>query len=425
VVTVLLLPHGDVPAELADRVLHALEQALDDNRQLDVKDAGKLLADFAGEVPTDDVDAARKLAKEGEDLLADMRPREALDKLGDAVRRLESVMPFIHKQEVAEATLSLAVAQALEGNRAAARSTFAQLLVWRPRMETDSTRIPPDLMPLYDDARREVARLPRGSVEIVSDPPGAVVYVDGRLVGSTPTTAEGLTVGTHFVTCKREGYVKLVTRAQVSAHLQQTVRVSLERSRKYLLLAQSIERSQNAFGAPQAVDAMVDLRTFLYIDQVVFVRLERGAEGQVGVDAALYDVRSRRRLSQVHRSFLTAPGEPMPGERDSLLTPPGERMPQERQGLGTASAATPALVERGAGELASALYLGVPYDGQLLLPLPEQPPPAAQKRSIYTRWWFWTALGAAAAAAIVIPLSALPEDRSTPGYRPGTITWSN
>src|SRR5215471_10240027 len=76
VVTVVVLPHEEVPDELADRLLHGLSRALGKNQRLDVKDAQKLLANFAGEEPTEEVEAARDLAKTGQDLLGDMQTRE-------------------------------------------------------------------------------------------------------------------------------------------------------------------------------------------------------------------------------------------------------------------------------------------------------------------------------------------------------------
>src|SRR5262252_2259823 len=235
VVTVVVLPD-----ELADRLLHGLSRALGKNQRLDVKDAQKLLANFAGDEPTEDIEAARDLAKVGSDMLAEMQPREALGKLAEAVKKLELVMPFIHKQELADATLNLAVAEALEGNRAAAKNIFTDLLVWRPKADQDSTRVPPQVMKLYDEARKEVARLPRGSLEIHSDPEGALVFVDGHQVGTTPATVEGLTVGRHFVTFKKDAFLKLVIKAHVSSKEQQSVTGRLEKSKKYLLLQQAI-----------------------------------------------------------------------------------------------------------------------------------------------------------------------------------------
>src|SRR5262249_19175500 len=152
VVTVVVLAHDEVPDELADRLLRSFSRALRKNPRLDLKDAQKLLANFAGEEPLEEVADARTFAKEGQDLLGEMHTNEAIAKLTEAVKKLENVMPFIHKQELADAAMNLAVAEALEGNRVAAKNIFSDLLVWRPKSDTDATRVPPQVMNLYEEA---------------------------------------------------------------------------------------------------------------------------------------------------------------------------------------------------------------------------------------------------------------------------------
>jgi hypothetical protein len=385
-VAVLTLPHEDVPDVLVERLLLSFDRGLQENAQLEVKDASKLLADFSGEVPTQEVESARLVAKEGQTALDELRTREATQKLTEAVKRLEPVLPFIHKQELADAALGLAVAQALEGNMAAARATFLDLLVWRPKVEHDTEHIPPDLMKLYEDSKREVARLPKGTLDVRSDPDGAQAFVDGRFVGITPCTATDLTQGRHFIAFKKDGYLKTVVRTQIPGRRLVSVISHLKRSEKYLLLEQSIERARAAFGQDKADQSMVDLRSFLFIDHAIFVQFSRADDGRVDMQAAVYDLRSRRRLSLVHD------------------------VPTEIR------------AERAAENMAHSLYTGVTYDGSLA-PTPEnlQTYERRKAKPFYSRWWFWTAVGVAAAAAVVIPLEALPEDRSTPGYRPTDI----
>ena len=72
-------------------------------------------------------------------------------------------------------------------------------------------------MSIVEDVRKDVEKARRGSLEIRSEPAAAQAYVDGKYVGVTPTFAEGLVVGEHWVTLKKEGFKKAVMAAQVSA----------------------------------------------------------------------------------------------------------------------------------------------------------------------------------------------------------------
>jgi len=122
------------------------------------------------------------------------------------------------------------------------------------------------------------------------------------------------------------------------------------------------------------------------------MKLARPRPDRIEVDSAMYDLRSRKRLSRV-KQLVTASEKG--GEREDKV-------------LGT---------------IAQNLYMNVRYDGLLGDPEPEKPPEQKTRQVFYKQWWFWTAVGVAATAAIVIPLAALPEDRSTPGYRPTVITF--
>src|SRR5262249_15539580 len=150
--------------------------------------------------------------------------------------------------------------------------------------------------------KKFASKMARGSLEIRSEPAGAQAFVDGRFIGATPVSAEGLLVGRHFVTFKREGYQKAVVRAQVSAKRQETVSADLRRSEKYLLLQQSIDRARTEFGVGTASSSMQDLRAFLFIDQVVFVRMS-GQLPHLEVEGALYDLRSKLKLSQAKQTL--------------------------------------------------------------------------------------------------------------------------
>ena len=99
----------------------------------------------------------------------------------------------------------------------ASRAELVRLYTWRQDFRLDTSKYPPELIAPVEEARKEVERMKRGAIEIRSEPPAAQAYVDGKYVGVTPTSAEGLPVGEHFITLKREGYKKAVTSGIVSA----------------------------------------------------------------------------------------------------------------------------------------------------------------------------------------------------------------
>jgi hypothetical protein len=276
------------------------------------------------------------------------------------------VLPYIKKAELADAMMALGAAEFEQNEKKQARTTFVRLLTWRQDYKVDVNKFPPAVLEPFESARKEVEHAKRGSLEIRSDPPSAQAYVDGRYIGVTPTFGEGLVVGEHFITLKKEGFRKAVMPATVSPKMQEVVNVPLERSGKFLLVQQALDSVEKVLGDKQLVSDADNLKEVLFVDHAVFVRPKPGAAGEIDVEAYLYDLRSRKKLAMVTQS--------VPVDQAEKATEP----------------------------VATNLYKGVSYE--LVEETPRDAPiPEQKKRTpIYKTWWLWTAVGVAVVGAIVI-----------------------
>ena len=76
-----------------------------------------------------------------------------------------------------------------------------------------------------------VAATAPGSLVVDSRPAGARVIIDGREVGRTPLTLEGLTPGVHAIRIDLTGYLPITTTARVEPGARARVAVSLTSER--------------------------------------------------------------------------------------------------------------------------------------------------------------------------------------------------
>lgn len=67
-----------------------------------------------------------------------------------------------------------------------------------------------------------------GAVQVVTEPPGAAVELDGRLLGPAPLLAPDVAPGKHSVLCRREGYRDRSGEFDVRPGATTTLRVRLE-----------------------------------------------------------------------------------------------------------------------------------------------------------------------------------------------------
>lgn len=372
---------GTTEADTA-RLSRKISKALRDNPNIRVHDSDKLLAQSAGDVPRARIRRATAACEAGIRQLQAGEPKEAVKALRSSVAEFVELLPFIKKRLLARAQLGLAVALASSGKSREAKSTLVRLLTWRPMLAYDSNTFDATYLPLFMQARSVVKQLRRGSIELATDPRGAKAYVDGRYVGVTPTAAWGLTVGQHYATFKKAGYIKGGMPVEVDPKKQTSYTRKLRRSEKFLLIEQAMTATRAALGQKKASSAMIDLGRVLFVDQIVFVEVRRLGPVAIETHAYLYDLRSKLLLNEVRQT----------------INP--KRMAE-------------------VSRLARLLYLNARYDGSLPPPPTPPPPKAPAVRPLYARWWFWTAIGAglaAGAVAIAVPL-ALQEPGCPDGNR--------
>lgn len=377
-VTAFPLAHPGLEEAALLPVMRALDEGLRRNPRLEMKTLDARLADFAQAVPQQEIDAGRARLKRAQKALQRHDLATAMAEAESAMETLSRLLPYIRKQELADAMVVLSAAQ-LEAERVReAKRTLTRLLVWRDDYKIDPEHQTPRLLALLEQARQEVARARRGSIEIDSVPRAAQVFVDGRYRGATPCSVEGLVVGEHWVTLKREGYQKAGAAAPVSAHRQNVVKLTLERASKYLLIEQALAALEAPMGADQLPPLAKDLADVLFIDHAVFVRVTQPTPGQLGVAAFLYDLRTQLRLARVTRTV------PVVG------------------------------AERALGTLAASLYATViNYDARRVEPQDPPPAPAPRRSPFYKSWWFWSAAGVALGGAVlggVLGARLLPKD---------------
>jgi PKD repeat protein len=69
-----------------------------------------------------------------------------------------------------------------------------------------------------------------GSINVSSDPPGALVYVDGRAAGETPLMVDKLTAGDHRVRLVKDGYLENARLVTVAPKKAGELKVTLTRA---------------------------------------------------------------------------------------------------------------------------------------------------------------------------------------------------
>lgn len=368
-VTVLPVLEKNFPEQPAVALQRDLSEGLRKNSRLDHKDLDVRLAEFAQEIPFDQVELARTTFQTGREALFKFELDKAVTQLADAVDQLVQVLPYIKKQELADAMMALAAAQQQKGGTKAMQTTLRRLLTWRTGYQLDTEQFPASLSEPLEEARVFVGKQPQNEIKVLSEPLGAQVFVDGEFAGVAPTTIGNLPTGEHYITFRKLGYKRGLRVAQVQATRSSQVLGKLDRADKYLLVDQALERAGAKIGE-SPIDPVVDnLRETLFLDHAVFLKLGRAgslssALEEVNVSAFLYDLRSRRLIEKRTERVRLQGGVPTEG-----------------------------VMQR----IAEELYSKVDYDADDKAPEDPKLPKVEPQKPLYKRWWLWTAIGGAVA----------------------------
>jgi hypothetical protein len=173
---------------------------------------------------------------------------------------------------------------------------FQQVVVFRENAQYDS-RLPRRPRAVFEEVRDETVQGQRGSMRVVTEPPGAEVFVDGRFVGASPARAESLLAGNHYVTLKLVGYPRTVRRMAVHTDFENTETFDLLPLENGPLLHEALAAVREEVGHPQTGPGMRDLWSLLLVDQLVLGQLRRLGTGDMfELRLFVYDLRTNNRL---------------------------------------------------------------------------------------------------------------------------------
>ncbi|RMG19302.1 MAG: PEGA domain-containing protein, partial [Deltaproteobacteria bacterium] len=137
------------------------------------------------------------------------RYRAALKIYEQNLAALEDPAPLV------EVRLKLATALFRTDMEEEGERRLAEVVALAPEIELDPARYPPLFLRTFEGIRDKLLRLPRGAISVLSTPPGAAVYLDGRKVAETPALLTEVVRGPHYIRVEAAGVPPHVTRVDV------------------------------------------------------------------------------------------------------------------------------------------------------------------------------------------------------------------
>ena len=326
----------------------------------------------------------RERLTEGRQAYLNLELERAIELLAGAIEDFDVAAAAMEDpQDLGEALLYLGASQTFAGQARATRRTFQRLHQQMPHIQPDPNIFNPDVVRRYEAAAPRDAASPSASVQIESEPQGAIAYVDFVPRGRTPLTVDALMGGIHTVRVTRPGATPFVQQVDLGAREAGEVNAFLEDNEATAGLAEQVQAlAVETTEQMESGTAIADIAAVLAVDKIGIIRVSpSGGEDAVELELLMYDVENGRRVLRAHG--------PAPTQLGAL-----EAAVQEL----VASGLDVALRHREARETGD--------DGEVI--------PAFRERtneeedtgdeSILGEWWFWGGIGAAVVLGVVLTL---------------------
>ncbi len=319
---------------------------------------------------------------------------ENLD-IESAILRFESAQEIMEKhtnhlaeiKPLSNLMLYMGASYKLLDNEEKSKQYFVSYLSINPNASLDTRIFSPDIVDFFNNIKTDFQMLPNGSVSFSSNPSGAIVFLDGKVVGVTPLTVNGITEGKHYYRIHMNGYKDKGNTLKVKAQKMTNINEFLDQQKKADLFIANKKEMIQSYGTENFITKALETGEDMDVDKL-FVSYISVHEGVAASSFYLIDVNDKSYIDGVFDISLPFNEESEFGlldEMDSFFD----------------MSKTPKTILISEKET----------------PKDEEPKDSDDDGSILSTWWFWTIVGTSVAAAAGTTTYFLLQDDENSGSK--------
>ena len=196
-----------LPGEIGQKASLAVAGALKSTQQVFVVEMPEiqnyLRSQENPQTKTSGIGTAEQKLKQGQEHYLKLKIKDSISTLQEAKILFRQNLKIQSAFEGLRST-QFYLAMAFQANKQdeRAKDELRQIYLIDPQRATrklSEKLYPPSIRSLYEGVKKEYASKPTGDLEVISFPPGALAYVDGKSIGTTPAMIRGIPVGEHFI----------------------------------------------------------------------------------------------------------------------------------------------------------------------------------------------------------------------------------
>ncbi|HQO91722.1 MAG TPA: PEGA domain-containing protein, partial [bacterium] len=319
-----------------------------------------------------DLEEGLKTFEEAKALYNDLSIEEAITKFQSARKTIEKHLDKIPDMKVlGDILLYLGASYKMLDEDDEATPLFSSYLSIYPDAELDDIVFSPEIISFFDRIKEDFLMLPNGSVRVESFPEGALVSINGKIVGITPTKVHGITEGRHYYRIHKNGYRDRAGTFTVRERKESKIAEDLSKYDNAGFLHEAESFMVKEYGRLAMLRKCVEIAEKMKVDSVLVTSLT--VDGETVKYSGHIVNREKRNFKKVETSFL------LPDRKD--LTEVDELQKFNKDLINDTYGFKP--ISDVALDEAELLGLDTKKDKK----------DKGTKTPIYKQWWLWTLLG--------------------------------
>ena len=232
---------------------------------------------------------AKKEFEEGKALYNDLGIEEAAEKFKSALKYFEDNIDKVSDMSLmSEIIFYLGASYSLIDEEEQAESYFSLYLTINPDGQPEDS-FSDEVMSAFDGMKRNRRSTGKGSVKVQSNTDGALVFIDGRIVGMTPATLRGVSEGKHYYRIHKNGFRAAGGSVSVRSGKTASINETLTKNPSASAVAELEEEMKSGFGSVAMVRKATDLAEDNNLSNVFVVKASLGADERLKYQGYMID----------------------------------------------------------------------------------------------------------------------------------------
>ena len=232
---------------------------------------------------------AQKNFEDGKALYNDLGIEDAAEKFKSALKYFEDNMDKVGDMSLmSDIIFYLAASYALVDEEEQAETYFSIYLSINPDGQPNDSAFSDEVMSAFDNVKRDRKSAGKGSVKVQSTD-GALVFLDGKIVGMTPVTLRGIREGKHYYRIHKNGF--RAAGGSISVRGGKTVSISetLTKNSSASAVAELEKEMKSEFGSLAMVRKATDLAEDNNVNNIFVVKASLGSDERLKYQGYMID----------------------------------------------------------------------------------------------------------------------------------------